>query len=53
MKKCWDSNPKNRPDIRKLSKFLSSISMNSLYKAEIEKAENYRILHLPSLKGDR
>jgi serine/threonine protein kinase len=52
MKKCWDPDPNNRPDIAQLYKLLSSISMTNLYKAEIEKAENYRISHLPSSLKD-
>ncbi|GES83225.1 kinase-like domain-containing protein [Rhizophagus clarus] len=53
MKKCWDSNPINRPDVMELYRSLSSISMNNLYKADIEKAENYRILHFSSPNDDR
>ncbi|GBC28008.2 kinase-like domain-containing protein [Rhizophagus irregularis DAOM 181602=DAOM 197198] len=53
MKNCWDSNPKNRPDATVLSRALSSISINNLYKAEIEEAEKHRILHLSSSKVDR
>ncbi|CAB4433285.1 unnamed protein product [Rhizophagus irregularis] len=53
MKRCWDSNPENRPDATELSKSLSSISMNNQYKAEIEEAEKHRILHLSSSKVDR
>jgi len=48
MKKCWDLNSKNRPNVIELCKSLQSI--NDLYKAEIEKAENCRI---SSLKEDR
>ncbi|CAB5384091.1 unnamed protein product [Rhizophagus irregularis] len=53
MKKCWNLNPENRPDTTELYKSLSSISMNNQYKAEIEEAEKYRILHLSSSKVDR
>ncbi|CAB4440688.1 unnamed protein product [Rhizophagus irregularis] len=53
MKKCWDQNPDKRPDANQLLKSLLSISTDNLYKAEIEEAENYRILHLPSSKEDR
>ncbi|GBC10401.1 hypothetical protein RclHR1_00960018 [Rhizophagus clarus] len=50
MKKWWDPNPNNRPDVTQLLGSLLSISTDSLYEAEIEEAENYRILHLPLLK---
>ncbi|CAB5384101.1 unnamed protein product [Rhizophagus irregularis] len=42
-----------RPDATVLSRALSSISINNLYKAEIEEAEKHRILHLSSSKVDR
>src|SRR5581483_225171 len=44
MKKCWDSNPTNRPKITELSDSLLSIFAENCYKVEIEKAENYRSL---------
>ncbi|UZO17260.1 uncharacterized protein OCT59_008621 [Rhizophagus irregularis] len=47
---CWDLNPENRPNINELDHSLSLIANNKL---EIEKAEEYRKLHLSSLKGDR
>ncbi|GBC29466.2 kinase-like domain-containing protein [Rhizophagus irregularis DAOM 181602=DAOM 197198] len=50
MNKCWDLNPENRPNINELDHSLSLIANNKL---EIEKAEEYRKLHLSSLKGDR
>src|SRR5204863_522020 len=50
MKKCWDLNPKNRPNVAKLLISFWSISVSN---SEIEKAENYRNLHLSSSKGDR
>ncbi|CAB5367037.1 unnamed protein product [Rhizophagus irregularis] len=53
MKKCWDQNPDKRPNAKQLLKSLLSISTDDLYKVEIEEAENYRILHLPSSKDDR
>ncbi|GES83193.1 kinase-like domain-containing protein [Rhizophagus clarus] len=51
MKSCWNSNPENRPNVIKLYKLLRSI--NTSKKSEIKEAENYRKLHLSSLKGDR
>ncbi|POG81703.1 kinase-like domain-containing protein [Rhizophagus irregularis DAOM 181602=DAOM 197198] len=48
MKKCWDSNPENRPNITEFIESLRYISVS-----EIEEAENYRNLHLSTLKGDR
>jgi serine/threonine protein kinase len=45
MKKCWDSDPENKPNIFQLINSLSSISVNN---SEIEKAETYRNLQLSS-----
>jgi serine/threonine protein kinase len=49
MKKCWNSNPENRPNITELKKSLWSITTR---RSGIEKAENYRKSYLSSLKGD-
>jgi len=53
MRKCWDPNPKNGLNVIELLDSLWPISFSGLHKAEIEKAENYRSLHLSSLKGIR
>jgi serine/threonine protein kinase len=50
MKECLNLNPNNRPDVTKLCQLLYSITFNN---SEIEKAENYRILHLSSLMENR
>ncbi|GBC02762.1 hypothetical protein RclHR1_04800002 [Rhizophagus clarus] len=50
MRKCWNSNPHNRPNVTKLYQSLWSININD---SEIERAENYRNLHLTSLMESR
>uniref|UniRef100_U9UBQ0 Protein kinase domain-containing protein n=1 Tax=Rhizophagus irregularis (strain DAOM 181602 / DAOM 197198 / MUCL 43194) TaxID=747089 RepID=U9UBQ0_RHIID len=50
MKKCWNSNPENRPNVIELNLSLFCITINNL---EIKKAENYRNLHLSSLMENR
>jgi serine/threonine protein kinase len=50
MEKCLDLNPNNRPNVNELCQSLYSITLNN---SEIEKAENYRILHLSSLMKNR
>jgi serine/threonine protein kinase len=50
MKKCWNSNPDNRPNIIELNQSLLFIIINN---SEIEKAEDYRNLHLSSLMENR
>ena len=49
MKKCWDSNPENRPNASEISDLLwSFIKINHSHEIEmqIEKAEEYRIANL-------
>ncbi|CAB5385286.1 unnamed protein product [Rhizophagus irregularis] len=50
MEKCWNLIPNDRPSIIELCQSLWSISINN---SEIEKAENYRNLHLSSLMKNR
>ncbi|GBC28050.2 kinase-like domain-containing protein [Rhizophagus irregularis DAOM 181602=DAOM 197198] len=50
MEKCWNLIPNDRPNIIELCQSLWSISINN---SEIEKAENYRNLHLSSLMKNR
>jgi serine/threonine protein kinase len=50
MKKCWNSNPENRPNIYQLINSLLSISDND---SEIEKAEIYRNFYLSSLMENK
>jgi serine/threonine protein kinase len=50
MERCWNLNPSNRLNINELCQSLWSITINN---SEIEKAENYRNLHISSLIKNR
>ncbi|GBB88754.1 hypothetical protein RclHR1_15340002 [Rhizophagus clarus] len=55
MKKCWDSNPDNRPnafEIEELIKLFIS-NENEEVKNQFEEAEKYRIANLLSIEDDR
>ncbi|CAB4415782.1 unnamed protein product [Rhizophagus irregularis] len=52
MKRCWNPNPNNRPNVTGLFESLLLISTTK-YSYEVEIAENYRISHLSSLKKGR
>ncbi|GBC07877.1 hypothetical protein RclHR1_07750004 [Rhizophagus clarus] len=50
MKKCWDSNPENRPTITEFKELFWTVTVR---KTEIEEAENYRKSHISTLKEYR
>ena len=59
MKKCWDSNPENRPNVTEIHKliqsFYDSYSLEQDYgiKSQFEMAEEYRKANLSSIENNQ
>ena len=55
MKKCWDSNPENRPNATEIMGLLRSFNKTNRsheIKMQFEKAEEYRIANLSSIENN-